>query len=322
MNELRTWKFISEQLEKNQPLIFMCVLESSGSSPGRQGFKMAVAEDGICGSVGGGMMEYKFVELAKEKLRTDFPGGILKKQLHQKQAEKNRSGMICSGEQTIWMQSLTPNDLPVLARIISKLEENKNGTLQISPDGISFTDENLCGANFHMEMRSENDFLYVEKTGYKNLLFIIGGGHCSLALSKLMCQMDFYISVFDDRKNLNTIDENQFAHEIKIINNYDELSQIIPAGPDHFIVIMTFGYRTDDLALRAVIDKEFKYLGVLGSKSKMEQLFSDWKKDNLPEEKLNKIYSPIGISINSQTPEEIAVSIASEIIKVKNADYK
>ena len=70
MQELRMWKFILERLNKNQSVIFMCVLESSGSSPGRQGFKMAVAEDAICGSVGGGMMEHKFVELAKEKLKS------------------------------------------------------------------------------------------------------------------------------------------------------------------------------------------------------------------------------------------------------------
>ena len=84
------------------------------------------------------------------------------------------------------------------------------------------------------------------------------------------------------------------------------------------MVIMTFGYRTDDLALRILINKDFKYLGVLGSQTKIEKMFEDWRKDSLPEDKLKKIHAPVGINISSQTPEEIAVSIAAEIIGIKN----
>ena len=82
---------------------------------------------------------------------------------------------------------------------------------------------------------------------------------------------------------------------------------------------MTFGYRSDNLALRSVISKDFKYLGVLGSQTKMDELFKEWKKDGLNLKQLEKIHSPIGLSIKSQTPMEIAVSIAGEIIKIKNA---
>jgi xanthine dehydrogenase accessory factor len=81
---------------------------------------------------------------------------------------------------------------------------------------------------------------------------------------------------------------------------------------------MTFGYRTDDIALRALINKKFRYLGVLGSKAKIAKMFSDYKAEGWSEERLSQIHAPIGINIKSQTPEEIAVSIAAEIIKVKN----
>ena len=66
----------------------------------------------------------------------------------------------------------------------------------------------------------------------------------------------------------------------------------------------------------------FKYLGVLGSQAKMDTMFKEWRKDNLPEEDLKRIHAPIGIQINSQTPEEIAISIAAEIISVKNGTVK
>ena len=104
-------------------------------------------------------------------------------------------------------------------------------------------------------MRSEEDWKYVEKTGYKNHLFIIGGGHCALAFSKLMRSMDFYIRVYDERKNLKTMVENNFVHEKHFIDNYSQLNELIPSGVNHYVVIMTFGYRTDDTAFRALIEQ-------------------------------------------------------------------
>src|SRR5258705_9297852 len=102
-----TWELILESLQQNIPVMLLYVLESSGSSPGRQGFFMAVNANGeMEGSIGGGMMEHKFVEMAREKLkaqgtRDKEQGTSLKKQVHDKSATKNQSGMICSGEQTI-----------------------------------------------------------------------------------------------------------------------------------------------------------------------------------------------------------------------------
>ncbi len=313
--ELKFWKFILEKLNTNQPVIFMCVLESSGSSPGRQGFKMAVTNDELCGSVGGGTMEYKFVELAKEKLKEEETLPLMKKQIHNKQSEMNRSGMICSGEQTIYMNRISHSDKNAILQIIKSLEEFKSGELKISTKGIAFS-KNIPAYDYFFQAGDGDSFLYFEKTGFKNHLYIIGGGHCSLALSKLMSTMDFYIHVFDDRRNLNTMKENTYAHEQNLFANYSQLD--IPSGENNYVVVMTFGYRTDDIAVRALIKNDYNYFGVLGSKTKMEQLFTEWRKDNLPENKLKQLYSPVGISINSQTPEEIAVSIAAEIIKVKN----
>jgi xanthine dehydrogenase accessory factor len=81
---------------------------------------------------------------------------------------------------------------------------------------------------------------------------------------------------------------------------------------------MTFGYRTDDIALRALMNKNFRYFGLLGSKKKSEKMFEEYRKKGINEDVLKKIRSPIGIQIKSQTPEEIAVSVAAEIISIKN----
>ena len=315
--DINFWHFILKYLNNSQPVILLCVLESHGSSPGRQGFKMAVTSDEIFGSIGGGIMEYKFVEMAKEKLLSNSKDTLIRKQIHSKSSKINQSGMICSGEQTIALFQLSIDHSNPIKKLINCIENNRYGLLKISNIDFSFSENDSESVNY-FQMNSEEDWQYSETIGYKNHLYIIGGGHCALALSKIMSQMDFNIHLYDDRKNLNTFIQNTFVKEKKVISDYSVLKDLIPSGNNIFVVIMTFGYRTDDIALRSLIDKDFKYLGVLGSQSKMDKLFEEWRKDNLTEEKLNKLFAPIGVPINSQTPEEIAVSIAAEIISVKN----
>ena len=319
--QLLSWKLIAESLQQNIPVILLYVLESAGSSPGRQGFFMAVNANGeMEGSIGGGIMEHKFVEMAKERLKTQGTSEQeIRKQVHDKSAAKNQSGMICSGEQSILLYAVQQKDKDHIQNIIASLEKNGNGTLNLSPSGIYF-DENIPIKNFEFSLRSEEDWQYREKTGYKNHLFIIGGGHCALAFSKLMSQLDFYIRVFDERKDLKTMIENEWAHEKHFINDYTELSDLVPPGNVHYVVIMTFGYRTDDIAARALLNRKFKYLGLLGSQSKVKKMFEDYRNEGIDGEWLQQIHTPVGLSIKSQTPEEIAISIAAEIIKIKNTD--
>jgi xanthine dehydrogenase accessory factor len=142
--QLQVWQLILKNYQNNIPEILLYVLESSGSSPGRQGFFMAVnSNNKMEGSIGGGIMEHKFVEMAKEQLTVMSNGlseGKIRKQIHDKSAAKNQSGMICSGEQTIFIYKISDTDIPHIKNIITSLEQNKNGTLQLSPSGILFED--------------------------------------------------------------------------------------------------------------------------------------------------------------------------------------
>ena len=101
--QLSTWQLIEKCLQQKEEVMLLYVLESKGSSPGRQGFFMAVNSSGeISGSLGGGIMEHKFVERAKSKLKRSAVEISIHHQVHDKQAGTNQSGMICSGEQTIF----------------------------------------------------------------------------------------------------------------------------------------------------------------------------------------------------------------------------
>lgn len=316
--QLSIWKLIAQSLQKNIAVILLYVLESNGSSPGRQGFFMAVNTAGeMEGSIGGGIMEHKFVELAKEKLRSGNREPDFKKQVHDKSAVAEQSGMICSGDQSILIYPVSKKDTADILTLLTSLENNNIGSLRLTPGSLSFSSE-IPATNYQFSKQSETDWVYIEKTGYKNQLFIIGGGHCSLALSKLMRGMDFYITLYEEREGLHTLLQNEFAHEVMIVDDYTALANLIPSGPNQFVVIMTVGYRTDAIALRALLHKKFTYLGMLGSKNKMEKLLDEYRNEGINTDLLQHIQAPIGLAINSRTPEEIAVSIAAEIIKVKN----
>jgi len=315
--ELEIWQFTVERLKRNESVMLLVVAESSGSSPGRRGFKMAVAEDEICGSIGGGVMEVKLVETAKFKIQNSkfkIDSEIIE-QVHRGKSI-NSSGMICSGKQTVIFFKLNSNYLKTIREIIRILKTYQPKVLQITSNNFQLVENQL--ENYKFELRGENDFLFAEKLGFKNKLFIVGGGHCALALSDLTSKMDFYITLFDDRPNLNTVAKNKFIHEKFIIESYEQIGNFILSGANHFVVVMTLGYKFDEIVIRKLIDRDFKYFGVLGSRAKMQTLLKDLRKEGFPAEKIDSIHTPIGLQINSQTPEEIAVSIAAEIIAVKN----
>lgn len=319
--ELEFWQLVVSRITRGESVILLVVAGSTGSSPGRAGYKMAVAEDGtLAGSIGGGVMEVSLVEQSRAILSAASAGtsGQVIYQVHQKNAP-NASGMICSGKQTVILRELTAVDEPAVNSIINAFENKTDASLTITPKGIHVGSTKVETPNMTFEKHPENDFVYTEKLGPEHKLFIIGGGHCALALSELMSHLDFRITIFDDRPELNTIVKNQFADEIKIIDKYEKIGELIPSGSDTYVVTMTLGYKSDEVVIRQLFDRDFKYFGVLGSKAKMKTLLTTLNKEGFDKDWLGSIHTPIGLPINSHTPEEIAVSIAAEIIAVKNS---
>ena len=313
--KLSVWRLALSSLSRNIPVILLYVLESKGSSPGRRGFLMTInAADEMEGSIGGGIMEHKFTELAKERLRRNETILAVKRQVHDKEAAKDQSGMICSGEQTNLLYSLPPSDKPTLEKIITSLEQCRHGCLTLSPLGITF-DEQAPGSDFYFQQNSETHWQYREKTGFGNRLFIIGGGHVALAFSRIMRTMDFYIVLFDDRQGLDSLTRNDFVHERILLQDYRELNGLVEAGEKHYVAVMTQGYRTDDQAVRTLLPLNFRYFGLLGSKAKVEKMLATYRAEGIAEERLERLSAPAGLAIRSQTPEEIAISIAAEIIQ-------
>lgn len=313
------WRRALSSLQQNIPVLLLYVVDSKGSSPGRQGFFMVVNGEGETeGSIGGGIMEHKFLEMARGLLRQGAPILSLRRQVHDKEVAKDQSGMICSGEQTILIYSFRAGDAVALGLLLASLEQNQNGCLRLSPEGIGFSAV-APEAGHYFEKRSEADWVYLEKTGFIDRLFIIGGGHCALALSRIAQTMDFYITLFDDRSGLESVGRNEYVHEKILIGDYAELGELVNPGLHSYVVVMTQGYRTDDRAVRALLAMEFRYFGLLGSKAKIGKMMAGYRSEGIKEEWLGRMRAPAGLSIQSQTPEEIAVSIMAEMIQVRHS---
>lgn len=321
--KLHTWKLILKSLLSGNAVMLLYVVSSQGSSPGRQGFCMAINSNGqMEGSIGGGIMEHKFVEVARHMLSkgpTKEP--LLQRQIHDKQAVDNRSGMICSGEQTLMLYEVKQDEINVVEQIIEAIETNATGTMSITAGTITYCSTPI-NQSFEFIKIDEKHWQYKERIGCLNVLHIIGGGHCALALSKVMALLDFKIRIYEDRADLYTMQLNTFVQQKILLKDYSKLSDLLAGGTNQYVVIMTFGYRTDDAVIRALYGKTFRYIGVLGSQSKIDTMLKGYMTENFDEAWVSRLHAPIGIDIKSETPEEIAISIAAEIIKVTKDDSR
>lgn len=307
---LEVWKFIQEKLSAGQNIMLLYVLQSKGSSPGRQGFKMAVAsDDEFYGTIGGGIMEYKLVEKAKAMLQKNECEVLLQHQYHDKEKTKDQSGMICSGSQINAFVPVSISDIETIQKITSFPEKS----LQLSTAGLKVTDDAATGFQY----KTDTDWLYSEVINQQPVIHIFGGGHVGLALSELMKFVGFYIKLYDDREHLNTIAANSFADEMHTVD-YDNIAIQSTQTANDYVVIMTVGYRTDKAVLKQLINIPFFYIGLLGSDNKINILMEELKAEGFSAQLLETVHSPIGINIHSKTTKEIAVSIAAEIISEKN----
>nr|WP_262905414.1 XdhC/CoxI family protein [Hymenobacter nitidus] len=310
------WQHIARSLRAGQPVTLLCVLSSTGSSPGRQGFKMSVSADDMAGSIGGGIMEHKFVELARARMLAADTQPLIRAQIHRKEAPDDRSGMICSGEQVLLLYPVMPNDLSAVNAIEQALRQSTPGFLHLSAAGISLLDETENAAFY--SYRRGTDWHYQERLGFRDQLTIVGGGHVALALSRVAATLDFEITVLDDRAGLNTHQLNPYAHHKRTVQ-YEALAGQIAEGNNQYVVIMTFGYRPDEVALRQLLRHRVKYLGLMGSAAKIRELRASLLASGYTEADLAHVHAPIGLPIHSRTPEEIAISVAAELIQVRNA---
>lgn len=319
MKDLKLWNFVLDNIKKNKKVILTTVLESKGSSPGKAGFKIAVSEDGKhIGTIGGGEMEFNLLNECNKLLDSKKKIHLHRKLYHSKKVKKLQSGLVCQGTQTNFTLSLEKKDYERVEFIIKAFEKKEPAILILSPDGLKIKKSFKNDEHINYNYKSESDWRYEENIGAKDTLYIIGGGHVGLALSNQMELLGFHIVVFDNRADVQTINENRSADEI-VIASYDEVGSYIEEGDYSYAAVVTSALPTDKIALKQIINKKLKYIGLMGSDAKLKRIFGELESEGIKRSLFKKVNAPIGIEINSNTVEEIAVSIAAQIIKVKNS---
>ncbi len=320
MRSLDVWSFIKKEITQNNNTVLLVVVERKGSSPGAVGFKMAVSESGaITGSIGGGSMEYSMVELARETAKSGKKIPFLKRQIHTSEAGRDKSGLICSGQQTHVFLPINKNNIEIINTILGVLGNGNNGAFELNQNGFSFNEHEILTEKHGFQFIDEDNWKYFEQIGLKPTLYIFGAGHVSLQMSEIFRLLDFNVVVFDNRNELSTFEDNKHAHRKEIID-YTDVAEIIPEGENSYVVIMTVGHESDELILKQLVTKKLKYLGMMGSKSKVRNIFNSLISQKISKEDLSKVDAPIGIAINSKTTTEIAISVAAKVIQCKNGE--
>lgn len=304
---MKTWQFLLNKLLVGQRAILLYVIDNKGSSPGRKGFKMALAEDGqFVGTIGGGIMEVKLLELARSKLKKQDLALVVKQQFHDKKHIENQSGLICSGEQAVAIISLDQHAKKAIQTIIDNTaEEIKIGC---SEKGIKIL----------QNKQQVTEFEIIITLNEQKRVHIFGAGHVGYALSQVLALLDYHILLYDDRPTLDSLKNNLFANEIHIVD-YEKLDDSCVFENEDAVVIVTSSYRSDKLVLKQLYPKTFSYIGIMGSDAKLAQLYREFEGEGVDIEKLTHLMAPIGVPIYSKTAMEIAISIAGEMIKKRNS---
>ncbi len=157
---------------------------------------------------------------------------------------------------------------------------------------------------------------FLEPVLDKPHLTVFGAGHIAQPLVKICSLLDFSITVVDDREEF--LNFNNFPNADQLLTlAYKEYFANSNIKENDFLVIVTRGHQYDYQVLKNVIDSQAKYIGMIGSSRKIKTVYDKLREDNISEEKLEQVHAPIGLDIGSETPAEIAVAIAAEIIAVR-----
>ncbi len=274
---------------------------------------MAVNEEGVFeGTIGGGIMEVKMIELAKSKIQKGDGQAIVKEQFHDKLRKKNQSGLICSGSQVVACIPLRKKDIVVIMAIMERsasvfLVINNREALKISTEK----------AAEKISIKTEKDFDCIVKISSPKTIHIFGAGHVGMALARQMSILGYRIVQYDDRPNLMTLSKKQYAHEIKILD-YSNLKKEMKAQSSDVVVIVSFSYRSDKIIIKQLYNQTFAYIGMMGSDHKITTLRKELATEGITEKDLESVFTPIGLNMYSKTAAEIAVSIAGQIILETN----
>ncbi len=264
---------LTKRINENRAAVLVTIIEMKGSTPGKAGFKMIVGEDGRIAGTVGG-------------------GGVEFYAI-------NKCKELLVSDQNNLLETLVMKD-SLLGEKPGNLEVKKEKEIKINA---------LCGGEVTL-------FFEVYKPA--KVLYVFGAGHVGQAIIKLAKQMNFYIVVIDNRQNVLDEIPNELYNEKKysdLPNLHTKEKKYLELNPDGYVIVVTHNH-INDLQVLEYIYRNYpqqKFIGMIGSKRKVREGIAYIKKKFNGEIDLSNLYSPVGIDLGGDSPNEIALSVMAEI---------
>jgi xanthine dehydrogenase accessory factor len=345
---LKQLQGICHILEDGEDLVLATIVMHAGSTPRSVGSKMFIRRDGsIIGSIGGGLVEFEVQKLAREIFATG-KARIEEVELSGSDAATTDK-MICGGRLEILLEFISgaPENAREYRTLVTALQSGKKGflikALDTREDSVRQMEwclvqkDAVILGSFHgsdsaiprltaeavrkkspVIAAEEGTRYFVEPTFMPGTVFLFGAGHVSRPVAELSAMVDFRTVVLDDRTDFANSERFPKADEIKVISTFDTIFDGLDIDRDSYLVIVTRGHMHDKTVLEGALRTNAGYIGMIGSRRKQRLVYQELLGKGFTEDDLARVYNPIGLDINAETPEEIAVSIVAELIQVRS----
>jgi xanthine dehydrogenase accessory factor len=340
-------KTISIQLKNDHPVVLVSVVDIQGSSPRHKGAKMVVTSDGKnCGTIGGSLFEAKAIQEARHVLIT---GKSKFMDFSFDDGDALPSGMICGGKAIVLIDYISPNkqNIELFDRWDDSIQEGTafyllihfhkiNTRLKILGHALLFRGGKIVGnpslsavqlkilnAEKH-DVPTATTIALGDTQVIMNLikklqtLYCFGAGHVAIPTAHIAALAGFRVVILDDRAEFANTERFPDAEQILVINSYKAAFKGLEIGKDSFIVIMTRGHQYDQMVLEQALKTPAHYIGMISSRKKRDTIYQELLTKGIQKQELERVHSPVGIDIGSETPEEIAVSIVAQLIKERS----
>ncbi|MFZ5969223.1 MAG: XdhC family aldehyde oxidoreductase maturation factor [Bacillota bacterium] len=344
MSDIFEW--INGSLDKKENFVLATILKKSGSAPREEGTKMLVKKDfSIDGTIGGGLLEARTIKLSAKVFHTEE---FIIENFVLSNKDVEMLGMVCGGSVSVLLEYVNCEDEQMidLYKKAAALKKSSTDFVLITKmsDGqkkITGSDKWICTetgfygseneevqgvvkeirenyhrVKLHVADMEKEKYLIEPFFNYESIC-IIGAGHVAQQIADITKKLGFYVVVVDDREEFANRERFNTADEVKVIPSFDNLTDYVKINHNSYIIIVTRGHAYDKDALAQTLRTDAKYIGMIGSRSKREYVYNSLLEEGFTSEDLERVYCPIGLHIYADTPEEIAVSIAAELIKVK-----
>lgn len=326
MEEL--YRILLERMERNTDTVLAFIAEGDGSIPRTTGAYMLVGKEGrIFGTIGGGNLEYQAVlhagELLKQK-KCEY------REYDLGSGEGKGLGMVCGGRVKVCFYFVDGScgEQTALTEALAAQEQYRSYWIFFALDGTGIRVlekeawELLPAAQEkagHCRIQElDGKTYYAEEFCYDGKVYLFGGGHLAQELVPVLHHLDFCCIVLDDREEY--VDKALFpdAGQTMLVD-FTKLDEVLSIQKNDYLVIVTRGHRCDADAEAFALRTDASYIGVVGSRRKTKYVRDKLEAQGFTKEQLDSVYAPIGIEIGSETPAEIAISIAAQLIQIRSA---